>query len=82
MTTATSTPRTILHNQDWQCSASGNAIRTRYRRLHVSIWRRPQGGPLHFTVSGTFPPAVTGTREAIGYLWRRLLRHVAGEGVP
>lgn len=80
MTTATSTPRTPLHDVTWTRSASGRAVRARYRSLHVSVWRRPQGGALHFTVSGTFPPSITNAAEAIGYLWNRLLSRLAPPG--
>ena len=68
--------RTPLHDLDWQRAASGRSIRTRYRGLHISIWRRPQGGPLHFTISGTLPAEITATREAMSALWDLLLQHV------
>jgi len=74
------TARTPLHDLPWTRSASGNAFRTRYRGLHVSIWRRPQGGTLHFTISGTLPASVDTTSQAIALLWRKLFQHVASAG--
>ena len=70
------TDRTPLHDSEWTRSASGLAIRTTYRNLHVSIWRRPQGGPYRFTLSGALPPTVTSTGEAVGFLWRTVLQHL------
>jgi hypothetical protein len=69
----TSTP---LHEVGWQRSASGCAIRTRYRGLHVSVWRPPQGGRLRFTISGGLPPAIATTSEAISFVWRTLLQYL------
>jgi hypothetical protein len=76
MTATTSSP---LHESQWSRSASGRALRTQYRSLHISIWRRPQGGPLEFTISGRMPERVTTTTEAIALLWDRLVRHLARE---
>ncbi len=60
----------------WQRSASGLAIRTRYRGLHVSIWQRPQGGAYRFTLSGSLPATITTTSAAIAFLWTKLLCRV------
>jgi len=70
---ATDTP---LHDLDWQRSASGNAIRTSFGPLHVSIWHRPQGGSYRFTISGALPASVSTTAEAIAFLWTRILCHI------
>jgi hypothetical protein len=67
---------TPLHLQPWRRSESGRSIRTSYGGLHVSIWRRPQVGPLRFTISGTFPADITSTREAMTALWDLMLQHV------
>lgn len=75
MTTASAS--TPLHDLTWTRSASGRALRTRYKSLHVSLWRRPQGGPLSFTISGTLPAEITSTGAAIALLWDRLVRHLA-----
>jgi hypothetical protein len=73
MTTDT---RTRAHDLDWHRSASGLAIRTVWYGFHLSIWRRPQGGPYHFTVSGTLPASISTTGEAIGFVWDRLLSRI------
>jgi len=71
--TTNTTTRTPLHDLAWERSASGRSLRTRYKTLHISLWRRPQGGALNFTISGTLPAEITTVREAIGYLWTKLL---------
>ena len=68
---------TPLHLLPWQRSAAGRSIRARYAGLHISLWRRTQGGPINFTIRGTLPAeSVTSTREAMAYVWERLLRHL------
>jgi hypothetical protein len=79
MTTNATPTKTPLHDRDWTRSASGRALRTQYRSLHISIWRRPQGGPLQFTISGRMPERITTTTEAIALLWDRLVRHLGRE---
>ncbi len=77
----TTTPEhTPLHAATWRRSASGLAVRAAWRGLHLSVWRRPQGGPYHFTISGAFPASVETTTAAIAYLWRRVLSRL-GVGV-
>jgi hypothetical protein len=76
MTTIATTDRTPLHDEHWTRSASGLAIRTRVRGLHLSIWRRPQGGPYRFTLSGALPAGITGTTEAVTFLWQNVVSRI------
>ena len=59
----------------WVRSTSGSSIRTIIGGLHVSVWRKPNTGAIHFTVSGRLDGATDGKtgREA---LWRRVVRHL------
>ena len=63
-----------LSDLTWQRSASGLAIRTRYRGLHVSVWRRPQGGAYQVTVSGSLPATIVSTAQATRFVADTILR--------
>ena len=80
MTTISSPPRTPLHDQAWKHAKSGDAIYTTWRGFHLSVYRRRNSERLRFRLDGAFPVRITSTREAIGYLWEKLLRRLAGEG--
>ena len=59
----------------WVRSTSGSSIRTSWAGLHLSVWRKPNTGAIHFTISGALPGATDGKtgREA---LWQRIARHL------
>ncbi len=67
---------TPLDDLTWSRSASGLDIRTTYRGLHLSVWRRPQGGAYQFTISGSLPASMTTGAAAMTFVWQRVLRHI------
>ena len=78
MTIATE-PRTPLHDQHWQRSAKGHSVFTRWRGLHVSVYRRPNEDSYRFRLDGALPARLATTTEAIGFLWQTVVSRI-GKG--
>ena len=79
MTTAT-TDHTPLHDLRWQRSKAGSSIFTRWKGLHLSVYRKPNQETLRFRLDGPLPARITTTTEAIGILWQTVVSRL-GRGV-